>query len=120
MTKLLVTSLLIAFTVSEAALAHNSMNHTDAAIVGISASTMAFYSSLGSSQTTEQNRRNREPDEDYYKLVAAQEDFTTFLATEGDASTRTAKIEAALEVVRRKAPSLQMSDIQIAREILGL
>ena len=100
--------------------AHNSMNHTDAAIVGISASTMAFYSSLGSSQTTEQNKRNREPDGDYYKLVMAQEDFATFLATDGAAGTRTAKIEAALEVVRKKAPDLQMSDLQIAAAILGL
>jgi len=42
-----------------------------------------------------------------------------FVASDG-ADGRTAKVQAAFEVVRRKAPTLQMSDTQIAKQILGM
>ncbi|MNT19540.1 hypothetical protein D3C86_1619820 [compost metagenome] len=119
MTKFLVASLMVIISLSEAAQAHNSMNHNDAAVAGISASTLAFYSSLGSSATTEDNKRRQQEDDDYYKLIQAQEDLALFVASDGT-DGRTAKVQAAFEVIRKKAPTLQMSDTQIAKQILGM
>ncbi|MCJ0975193.1 DUF2388 domain-containing protein [Pseudomonas sp. PS1] len=53
------------------------------------------------------------------KLVRdARDDAARFVASEGQA--RGAQLEAALQHIRRQAPSLQASDLQLAEAILAL
>lgn len=56
-------------------------------------------------------------DDDDKVLLAARDDAATFIASEGD--IRGARLEAALQQIRRQAPQLQADDRQLAEAILA-
>lgn len=57
-------------------------------------------------------------DDDNKVLLAAREDAASFVASEG--RIRGARLEAALQQIRRRAPHLQADDMQLTEAILAL
>jgi uncharacterized protein (TIGR02448 family) len=113
MKKFVIASILALVSVSAQAMEQTSFTIGPITVQKDQQGSYSFF--MGIPMTSAQGGHN----DDYYKLVAAQDDAVNFVATNGAPSARTAVLSSALEMVRSKAPDLQASDIQIAQEMIG-